>query len=98
MIVCRTAQMYDTQMAASIVKSLRMPPELWTAVESAALAANKSPNAFAVEILQQAMAPKPAENVYRRSGDEAIPVEPASRAPKKAPGFKSRLKGEWKAP
>lgn len=55
---------YDTQMAATLVKSIRISPELWAKIEGAASTAGRSANATVVNALEVQFAD--LEGILRR--------------------------------
>jgi hypothetical protein len=73
--------------AETIVKSLRIAPTLWARVEEYAASRRWSPNLAATALIEAGLAPLKASELAKKQ----VEVAPA-------PPFKSRLKGQWKAP
>lgn len=89
-------------MASTIVKSIRISPELWARVEHYAKLDGISANACLVRYIDETL-PDPAERhpapvaqrIERRAPD---PKAAGSTPAGSAKPVRSRLKGEWKAP
>lgn len=76
--------------------SVRLPKPLRERVEAWAAERGIKRNAAVVQLIERGLVPKPIETCPNRTPKPAKPAAKAEPSPKAE--FKSRLKGQWKAP